>query len=206
MKDLVCWIPCKDIEATLDSLLTRRTESLGIRPISKDIFKDPNRDSGCWLHGAQNLAAARASYRHGLLVLDQSWDGNPACSALDLEDRIRSRFHEHGIKDWADVVVIDPEVEIWVWTRSPHLLKILGWNGDHAAMKAWLEGKGLWPIGIAKPPDPKKAFEALAFRGQVRLSSSLFRQLAEEMSFRHCHDASFLRLQRILRTWFPIEV
>ena len=105
--------------------------------------------------------------------------------------------------DWAEVLVIDPELEVWVWSDSPHVASSLGWTERSGDLRAWLTEQGLWPTNEAKPPDPKAAVEAVVWHVQTPRSSSIYRKLATNVSLHRCTDASFNRLLGILRTWFP---
>ena len=65
MKDLVVLAADKDLQFTLEGLLAR-PEALGIRPIERDIFVDPEHDPGCALRGVEFLSPFANEYRHGL--------------------------------------------------------------------------------------------------------------------------------------------
>lgn len=55
-------------------------------------------------------------------------------------------------------------------TGSDEVSGILGWDSNYGGLKAWLAGKGLFPDGATKPPDPKKAMkEALREKNNERL-------------------------------------
>jgi len=200
MKDLICVVADRNLEATLLELLSRR-QSLGIRQIEFDVFPFPRKDPGCYHEAPDFLRQYRHDYRHGLVVFDRAWEGAPAQDALELEQNLRGRL---GDDDWADVVVIDPELEAWVWSDSPHVDECLGWSGRTPALRSWLEEKGLWPAGSVKPTDPKEAvLEALRV---VRLprSSAIYRCLAQTVSLNRCSDAAFARLRQRLSTWFGV--
>jgi hypothetical protein len=202
MTDLVVWVPDKNIEATLDALM-QRPESLGIRKLDVKIFTDMHRDPGCFKNGAEHLAGFRDTYSRGLLVFDHAWDGCPAQDAVTLEAMVREKFNANGIGDWAEVVVLEPELEIWAWTDSPHLPRLMNWDGNYQSLREWLQSQDLWAPEAAKPGDPKLALETALYRGKVRRSSSFFRDLARDVSFKRCQDPSFLRLREILGNWFP---
>jgi len=101
------------------------------------------------------------------------------------------------------VIVNDPELDNWAWSRSPHLPGLLGWNLEHD-MREWLVERGfLDRAEQAKPRRPKEALEAvLAFVKKPR-SSALYRAIAEKVSLTHCEDPAFAKLRATLREWFP---
>src|SRR6266542_2862642 len=112
MKDLVCLAADKNIEAAVRGLLAR-PEALDIRDVTYDVFVHPRRDPGCYHEAHVFLRAFRRDYAHALVVFDRAWEGAPAQEAALLEGAVRERL---GTDDWADVVVIDPELEVWVWS------------------------------------------------------------------------------------------
>ncbi len=204
MIDLVCLVADKNIEAAVGGLLRRRQRSLGIRPVHLEIHVHPRRDPGCFHEGPTMLAGLIADHAaRGLLVFDQAWEGNPHDTAASTEASVRESFRRLGIAERAAVVVIEPEIEAWVWSASPHVARALGWAGARPSLRSWLADTGLWPDGLAKPPDPKEAMERALQRRRIPRSSALYRELAHNTSLKGCQDAAFGRLRRILQGWFP---
>ncbi|MDI7266936.1 MAG: hypothetical protein QME96_02950 [Myxococcota bacterium] len=201
MTDLVCLVADKAIEAMLDAVLHRH-ESLGVRSFSFDIFVHPGRDPGCFRHSPAFLVGRRGAYAHALVVFDRAWEGAPTQDAPALEHDLRHRLAALG-EGWADVVVIEPEVDVWIWSRSPNVDAVLGWKHRKPALRSWLESAGLLAAGAAKPRDPKEAVERALAEVDLRRSSSLYRKVAQQVSLPACDDPSFGRLRSILVGWFP---
>lgn len=204
MTDLVCLVADKSLEATLTGLLGRPA-ALGIRAIHADMIVHPRRDPGCFHEAAELLRGYRADAAHAIILLDRAWEGAPASTGEELERDLAKRLHGDGLAPWAEPIVIDPELEAWVFSDSPHVEDILGWAGRVPALRAWLAAEGLWPEGAPKPPDPRAAVD-LALR-EVRRprSSSIYRRLAERVSVERCTDRSFSRLRSVLSRWFGTE-
>lgn len=201
--DVICLVADKNIEAVLESLFRERQAAIGIASLAFEIHVHPQRDPGCFLRGARFLSQllAQGSAR-GLLVFDYDWDGNLEPDAISTEEAVRRDLTECGIADRAEVVVIEPEVEAWVWSESPHVGNALGWEASDVGLRQWLEAHDLWPPGHGKPPDPKAAVEAALYERRVPRSSSIYRQLASRVSLQRCEDPSFARLCVVLRRWF----
>lgn len=53
-----------------------------------------------------------------------------------------------------------------------------------------------------KPVRPKEAMEDALRSVRLPRSSALYRQLAQQVSLSRCTDESFLKLRKILQTWF----
>ncbi len=111
-------------------------------------------------------------------------------------------FRQADMANWAVSLVIEPELEAWVFSTSPHVSTVLGWKGPSSIRKT-LEAQNLWKAEDAKPADPKDALEYLLGRTGKSRSSSLFRRLASRVSTAGCQDRAFLRLKTLLQGWFP---
>lgn len=202
MKDLLCLAADKSIEATLRGLLAR-SQALGIHAVEVDVLVHPRRDPGCYHEAHEFLRPFRDSYHHALVVFDQAWEGAPAQDALVLEQEVRQRLGGDG---WADVVVIDPELEAWVWSDSPHVDACLGWGNRNPGLRTWLDQQGLWRAGHPKPDDPKEAVERALLAVRIPPSSAIYGNLARSVSVERCTDGSFARFRARLGDWFPRQV
>ena len=202
MKDLVCVVADKQIGATLEELLLRR-HALGIRPVEVEILLHPNHDSGCYSRPRELLDGYRQAAEHALIVLDHAWEGVPAKSGAALEGLIDKKLEEAGMAGWAAPVVIEPELEAWVFSASPHVPDVLGWKGSWSAFRETLEQRNLWSAADAKPADPKAAIEYVLGRTGKSRSASLFRRLARRVNTAGCQDRAFRRLKELLQAWFP---
>jgi hypothetical protein len=98
--------------------------------------------------------------------------------------------------------VIDPELEIWVWTDSPHVPTALGWKRDLTSLQRWLIDHHLWIAGRAKPERPKEAMEKILRLNSRPRSSAIYEDLARKVSLQRCQDAAFLKLRETLVEWF----
>jgi hypothetical protein len=199
--DLVWLVADKNMEATVRGLL-ERPAALAIRPIACDILVHPRRDPGCFHEASALLGGYRERAQHALVLLDRAWDGAPEGSAADLEAQLEATLGSRFGAGWANAVVIDPELEAWVFAPSPHVATALGWAGRQPTLRAYLNEQGLWATEAAKPADPKKAVEQ-ALRAVCKpRSSSMYRHLAEHVTLQGCQDRAFQRLRTLLKTWF----
>ena len=199
MKDLVCAVPDKNMEAALSALL-ERPQAIGICPLTFDIWVHPRRDPGLFREGVEFLRSVQADYQHGLLLLDATWDGAPN----DLQAQLDNAIRQAGLQNWARAIVIEPELEAWVWSDSPHVEEILGWCGRKPTLREWLDQQGLWTGSRPKPQDPKRAVEAALYAVSKPRSSAIYRRLASRVSLQRCHDPAFRRLHQTLRQWFGV--
>jgi hypothetical protein len=201
MIDLVCLAADQSIAATLSEILDR-PNSVGMRPIEFVVLVHPERDPGCYHDPGKLLGGYVERAAHALIVLDREWEGAPADGAVAIEREIERSLWTEFARGWARAVVIDPELEAWVFSDSPHVATTLSWAGSTSDLRRELERSGQWEAGRAKPGNPKQAMNWALRRARLPLSSSLFRQIARRASFRRCTDRSFLRLLELLRDWF----
>jgi hypothetical protein len=203
MKDLVALVADKNTESALEGLLGRGCD-FGMRVVDYDVFVHPRRDPGCFNEAEEFLRPLANAYAHAVVVFDHHGCGQESRRAANVRDLVRARLQRNGWPDTAaDVIVIAPELEAWVWSDSPVVEECLGWSGRSPALRQWLASKQLWPLGIAKPPDPKKAVETALRTARIPRSSAVYGDLAQRLHIQGCTDRPFRRLVRTLRTWFP---
>ena len=200
--DLLCLVADKNMAAAISGLLSRR-KRLGIRPIEHDLIVHPQRDPGCFHQGTEFLRNFRTEAEHALIVLDHAWEGVPADSGPEVERQLEQRLAQAGMEDWARAVVIEPELEAWVFSGSSHVAAELGWTGPSRNLRRALHEQDLWPSGHDKPPDPKRAMEWALRRVAIPRSSSIYRQLAAKVGTKKCTDRAFVRFRGLLQDWFP---
>jgi hypothetical protein len=202
MSDLIILVPDKNIEATVKGILSRH-QSLGIRQVDHKIYLHPARDPGCFGQGHEFLRSFTRLFSRALILFDRDGCGREDCSREELETLVEGRLQSSGWGDRARAVVLDPEVEIWVWSDSAHVPVALGCKEDLPTVRRWLIDQRLWAEGRSKPDDPKGAMEAiLRISGRPR-SSAIYENLARKVSLQRCHDSAFLKLRETLVAWFP---
>ena len=142
---------------------------------------------------------------HALVVLDLEGSGAEERPPSEVEADLEQRLADSGWSHRAGVVVIDPELEIWLWSDSPHVAAALGWPASNPDLKQWMVQQGLVTADGHKPARPKEAMLAVLRETRVKPSASIFAEAARKVSIDRCQDRSFLRLRQILRNWFPPE-
>ena len=202
MIDLFCLVADKSMEATISGLLDR-PESLGIRRITRETVVHDRRDPGCFHYAADFLRGYRSRANHALVILDHAWGGVPADTAAEVEHLLEDGLQREGMGDWVRAVVIEPELEAWVFSGSKHVESVLGWSGRNPELREALANQNLWTAGVDKPDDPKKAMEWALRQRKLPRSSSIYRELASKVSTQSCTDRAFQRLRGLLQDWYP---
>jgi hypothetical protein len=206
-KDLVVLVADQDIEFAVRGLLSRH-EALGFTKLVSqdyDVYRHPEKDPGCLLQCHDFLRPFFNLYAHALVMFDRSGCGKDGLSRERLENIVEKQLAINGWNDRAAVIVFDPELEVWVWSESPHVDAVLGWKGKQPNLTTWLLERGFKQEDEAKPNCPKEAVEEALRIAQKARSAALYKQLAERVSLRKCVDPAFDKLKTILQTWFPEE-
>jgi hypothetical protein len=201
MKDLVVVVPDSNTEQTLYGLLERH-KALQIRRIEYRILVHPERDPGVLQRGASLLAEIDAlnAFRYALLIFDREGCGREMLTSSELEQQVQQHLDASGWQGRSAVVVIDPELESWVFSTSPHVVGVFA-GGDAEVFQRVVESFPKTPLG--KPQKPKEAVEKLLRQKAIVRSSALYKELASRVSLKGCIDPAFQRLCAILRSWFP---
>lgn len=200
--DLISLVPDANLEHALRGIYDR-TESLGIRRFDFVIQRHYQRDPGCFKEGPDFLRYAHKRYRHAMIVMDYQGSGQERDMSPDQMERdLRDRMSRSGWKGRCEAIVIDPELENWVWSGSPHVSRILGWRNSKVSLGDWLRSGSMLAAGKAKPEKPKEALEAVLWETRTPRSSAIYSQLAKRVSLKSCTDPAFVRLKATLKKWF----
>jgi hypothetical protein len=201
--DLVVLAADNQMQETVRGILSR-PKALSISSISFAVFSHPNKDPGCRKKAHEFLRGLRSDYRRGLVLFDYDGCGaSHTSSPEEIASNVETRLRQSGWEDNARCIVIDPELEVWVWSDSQEVDRCLGWENASPPLRAWLQNRGYWPADASKPPAPKNAMEEALRKARLPHSSSIFRELGESVSLRGCEDHAFQRFRQILQEWFP---
>jgi hypothetical protein len=133
-------------------------------------------------------------------VLDLEGSGRDAIGAgaleAELDAQLRPVWGTHG-----KAIVVDPEVEVWLWGGETALRDVLCWPLSEP-IRDWLKTKG-FVIGPGdKPASPKEALDAMRLVHRQPRSAALYAKITGRISLKNCKDAAFLRLRSALQAWF----
>ena len=201
MKDLLVLVADRNMEFTVKGLLTR-PPALGIRVITYDLFQHPWHDAGCRFNSKEFLRPFVNQYSRSIVILDKEGCGQEDQSRTEIENSIEGELSSSGWNERAAAIVIEPELENWVWSDSPHVDNVLGWHGKQPSLREWLRTRGFLQGNAAKPDTPKDAFKEALRTARKAHSSSLFFELAQKVSFERCTDEAFVKFKAVLRSWF----
>ena len=200
-QDLIILAADKDAKFALEGVLSR-PERLGVRSVRYRIEQHPMRDGGCRSQGVAFLRTFHGQFKHSLLIFDHEGCGVEGESAGAIETRMETEMDKAGWEGQSAVIVIEPELDAWVWSDSPHVSDILGWKTQSQDLRAWLESEGWIVQGAIKPHRPKEALEVALRKAKKPRTAILYRDLAENVSLRGCTDRAFAKLRSSLLRWF----
>jgi hypothetical protein len=202
MKDLVVMVADKNAQFALRGALNR-PEALGIHPIQFEFRVHPGRDGGARKNGPEMLALERNRFAYGLLVMDFEGSGTTCADALELDAELDARLQRQWL-DRAKAIVIEPEVDVWMWGSDNVLRELFQWE-ERRRIRDWLRDQGYQFNDREKPVRPKEALDAALRYCKLPRSSALYQEIASRASLPRCVDAAFQRLREQLVRWFPPE-
>lgn len=210
MRDIVFLLADKAMEATFSGFLSRDGfhHSLGIKPFrfdpKEDIFVDPRNDPGVYIGAHELLRPFLGTHQHAVAVLDEEWEGTPGVEQI--RESIRTNLMRNGWEDdRAEVIVIDPELEAWIWQDSIHVAREFSFD-NFVELKGLLTSANLWPEAAPKPARPKEAIELALKYKRIPRSSAIYKKIVSQVSVRGCVDPAFILLRDTLQKWYPQEI
>ncbi|MEI7834226.1 MAG: hypothetical protein WCJ56_13640 [bacterium] len=201
--DLVVLVADKNMEQSVSGLLAR-TSSIGISEIKAEIITNPQKDSGCRVRPESFLRYYQNSAQYALVLFDYEGCGDSVNCAEMLETQVENILTKNGWPNRCGAVVINPELEQWVWTTSEEIPGILGQQRSYSEMLTHLQDSGFTFNADGKPNRPKEAVELLLKQARIPRSSSIYGKLAAKVSLKYCTDRAFTKFTSLLQYWFPI--
>ena len=129
--DLVVLVADKDLEEAVQALLPR-TDDLKLRSFRFEVRRHPNRDGGCRTGAANFLRPFLQRYLRSLVLFDRDGCGSSGSRAA-IQHEVDADLSRNGWANRAKAIVIEPELEAWVWGDLVQTSRILGWGEDVAA-------------------------------------------------------------------------
>jgi hypothetical protein len=201
-RDLIVLAADKNTAQSVEGLLGR-THSLQIRAVTFEVIVHPQHDPGCFGQSRGVLAVYQKTHAYALVVFDREGCGREQLTREQLEAHVEEELSATGWRNRSAAIVIDPELERWVWSHSPHVATALGWIGRPIDLRRWLVDQGfLAEATQAKPSRPKEAMEAVLRHVRKPRSSAIYRTIATTVSLAGCDDPSFVKFRQTLQSWF----
>ncbi|MBN2380443.1 hypothetical protein JXM67_11645 [candidate division WOR-3 bacterium] len=200
--DLVFLAADRNQQAGIDTLLQHRFRNLGIRKLNYKPLLNPYHDCATNQQIVEIMRPFISDAQYALVVMDHEGSGREDKSSSDIEKDIKGALEKNGWTKRAEVIVVEPELEIWVWGDTTRVDEVLDWKGRTPRLRDWLQNEKLWGNSELKPSRPKEALEKALKEVRLPRSSAIYKNLAEKVGFERCTDSSFTRLKTILKNWF----
>ncbi len=146
-------------------------------------------------------------WKHCLVLADRKVSGTRFASPEEVEDMFeKALLHRSNGKYTARLVIIDPEIETWLWGVKPmHWREALRAHTGRTRISQDAVKRAFHRYGKGKPEDPKRAVEGILRELNVRKSAKLYGEIARHSSKRDwdgCSSPSFHKVYRTLKEWF----
>ena len=206
MKDLLLYVADADAQAFMNSLLNKPL-ALGIRQITFDIERHPQRDSGMVQSGSELTRMMKGKYQKALLTWDHHGSGREhKQSPEQVRDEIQKKLDSYTWRENSSVTIFVPELEQWLFYSENALISYFDISADQ--LNKWIAdrcaklGKA---IDVLKAEQPKELFEyVMRDRLKRTISPRDFAEigkLAGVNGLMACK--SFRSVVDVLRVWFP---
>lgn len=208
MRDCLFLVADKSIEAMIAGFLSSDNFHL---KIGCNYFKFEQKhdlrvahgknDPGIYTIANELLQPYYKTHRRVIVILDAAWNGSPG--AIKINEQVKNHCRNAG---WNDdnhcVIVIDPELENWIWQNNINVCKELGSKDSYETLKAELVTHKFWLREHSKPNQPKEAVEYILKKNRIPVSAALYKNIAMKVTTKNCTDAAFLKLKTTLIQWF----
>ena len=198
---LIILVADLDIENCVREVILRLQSSKEVLPFQFKIVRHPLRDPGCYSNPQEYLRSYLHSHQFGMVLLDRDGSGKEKEASDVIESTIASKLDRNGWMGRSACMVIEPEIENWLWVASDAVAKILGWS-EMSALRAYLESNGFWPNDISKPPKPKEAIQFAMRKSGTRFTPAIHQSIAAKASFKSCSSPSFQKFKDTIVHWY----
>lgn len=206
MKDLLFYVADADAAAFIKSLLEKPL-ALGIRDITFDIERHPQRDSGMIQSGPELARMKKGDYQKALLAWDHHGSGRDhKQSPEQVSDEMQKKLDSYTWKNNSSVIIFVPELEQWLWYCESALLSY--YKISTQDLNVWITDysvKRSKSADVLKKEQPKELFEYV-IRERLRrtISPRDFSEIGKVSGVTQLMNCrSFRTIIDILRTWFP---
>ncbi len=204
MKDICFYVADNDMRQGIEGLIYKLFPEKKLSEFC-DFVVESQHDAGIYNKAGSFLRKFLQQYRYVMVFLDREGSGQERKTCEEIERRIKEEIVYNGWgEDTVQVIVFDPELEIWLWVESESISQELGWD-SYQELKENLIEERLWDKKEAKPRRAKEAMEfALKEKGRPR-SSSIYKKIAKSITteiFCQCQDNSFRKFVATLERWY----
>ncbi|MBL7797044.1 MAG: hypothetical protein JNJ90_11175 [Saprospiraceae bacterium] len=204
MKDLIVFVADGHQKAVMEALLPRIPKSSNTAEFGFEVKVNPGKDSGTYIYSHELLRPYINQYRFALVVFDFEGTGVEHLPLDQVKKNVQELLEKNGWKGRSAVIVIQPELENWMWMDNRNVEQAIGWE-EQVSLYDWAKKEGLLAEDATKPDRPKEAFLDALRLSRTPLSASIYGKIAAKVSYGKCQDAAFQDLIQQLKAWFPLQ-
>ncbi|MBF0239444.1 MAG: hypothetical protein HQM12_17210 [SAR324 cluster bacterium] len=206
MKDLFLYTADADTMAFMSALL-KRPQALGIRPITFEADRHPQRDAGMVQTGAELTRMRKGQYQKALLLWDHHGSGREhQQEPQEVASEIQEKLNQYTWSGNSAITILVPELEQWLWYCEQAVATHCKVSVEQ--LQQWTESRahqlGKEPEYLRKQ-QPKELFEHLMKNRLKRTISprdfEVIGSIASISALERCESFKFVL--ETLRIWFP---
>ncbi len=214
MRDIVFLVADGEMQATVEGFFENEAFDQRLQcarfefDTKQDLIKHPRKDAGVYQDGHNLLKSYMGTHQYAVVMVDFAFNDN--LEIMDYGqfcDNMKAKMKKSG---WPEerflIMAINPELEVLMWQADTRRIEpIFNFQGESGGLRAWLQERNLWEIGLPKPQDPKAAIDKVRNQnwGRKKTHTQIFKRIAKDVSFRGCEDESFNSFLRQIQAWFP---
>ena len=184
MKDLIVIVADGTMQKVIEELLKRMPISSGTKNFSFDVISNIGNDAGCYNDSHEILRNFITQYNYAMVIFDKEGSGVEEKSREEIESETHLLLNRNGWESRNTVIVIDPELENWIWQNSPHVEQAFGWNSPES-LYLWCHNNGIIAHGEQKPFRPKESLHRILKETKTPFSSSIHKKIASKISYKN---------------------
>ncbi len=188
--------------AVMEAVLNRPYD-LGIQPIT---YEFDLRFSAVRTGGPDAGRERRGEFRYVICLWDHQGSGEENKPPSRVQGEVQARLNRNTLKGFSKALVIDPELEIWLWRDRTAIASIL--EVDENRLTEWLNDwrQAQFPkqtVETLLQQFPKEALEEVMRRAGEKPDAALYGRITAIANLqRWSKEPSFRRLCSTLRKWF----
>lgn len=184
--------------------LLNRVHGLGIRHVT---FEFDLRFNTVRTQGPNIARERRRRFPYVICLWDHRGSGQEHKPASQVQGKVQAHLNGNTLKGCSKAIVIDPELEIWLWqdwTAIAVALKV-----EEKQLAKWLKNYQQRQFPTHSVQElvqrfPQEALEAVVQQAGEKPDSALYGRIADAANFElWSKEPSFRQLRRTLRRWFP---
>ena len=166
-----------------------------------DALRAKGFDGGVYSRCDDLLRNYLKTHEHAMVVIDRQFGGESP--ATQVRNEMMSRLLQSGwSNERIEVVIIDPELEVWMWQDNPNVWDALNCR---SSLREDLLKCGNWPAEAAKPLQPKETIMRIIKDNRAGAPLAVYSKIASKVAVSKCTDESFTAFRSTVQGWFPQE-